>query len=90
MTTTRSSTDAALDTLAGFAPLAGPALVIRNALARSRTARDDGASTVEMIVWSGIALAAALGVGAVLYAALRNRAGVVGNDIQNQPIPNGG
>ena len=92
MTTTSSRTDRVLDTVGMVVPAAGPLMLVRYAMARADAARHDdrGASTVEMIIWSGIGLAVALGVGALLYTALRSRATTVGNDIQNNPLPNGG
>ena len=89
-TTTITTTDRMLDTLERFAPVAGLVFLARYATSRAHAARDDeGASTIEIIVWTGIGLTIALTVGLALTAALKARAGHIGDDIQNKPIPGG-
>lgn len=69
----------------------GP-LVAVAAYARTRVVavwRDERglSKTVEMAIWCGVGLVAALGVGTILINALRNRATGIGNDIENSPLP---
>jgi hypothetical protein len=91
-TTITSRTDRMLDTLERFAPVAALVVYARHATSRAARGADDdetGASTIEIIVWTGIGLAIALTVGIAITAALRARAIDIGNKITNDTLPGG-
>lgn len=86
----RSATDQTLAMLGVLAPVTALLFVLGYARDRARHAwRDERglSSTVEHAIWAGLGLVAAIGIGALIVAALRNRATDVSNDIENTPLP---
>jgi hypothetical protein len=88
MPTTRI--DPALEALGVLVPVTLLVALFGYSRQRARDAWNDErglSETVQIAIWAGVALVAALTVGGVIVVAIRNRSSDVGNDIENSPLP---
>ena len=86
----RTRVQPALQASRAPAPIAVLLTVLGYSRERVRAAWKDErglSETVQIAIWAGIAVVAALSVAAIIVVALRNRSTNVGNDIENSPLP---
>ena len=86
----RTRLDPALDALGVLAPIAMLVTLLGYSRDRMRAAWDDErgfSETVQIAIWAGVGLVAALSIAGIIVVAVRNRSTTVGNDIQNSPLP---
>ena len=88
MPTTRI--DPALEALGVLVPVTMLVTLFGYSRHRMRDAWNDQrglSETVQIAIWAGVALVAALTVAGVIVVSIRNRSTDVGNDIENSPLP---
>ena len=87
---TRNRLHLALAALGIVAPMAMLVTLLTYSRDRVRAAWKDErglSETVQIAIWAGVAVVAALSIAGIIVVAIRNRATNVSEDIENSPLP---